>query len=212
MWLRGPVRESIPHESALLLHGSTHSLGFLIEERLCVDLPDLYLAGISDSRGQIQSPILDKWMQTRTLQHFDAGEIRENTNPRWLRNFRTHGLRNCVLFGAIDGFARRVTLLELYNLPAGCEPPDADLCMPLLELLQSALARVRPGRLEPRCDCADPMTPAELEVLKWVRLGKTNNEIAMILGRSRFTVKTHVQRMLAKTGLDNRTQLSAFAE
>jgi DNA-binding CsgD family transcriptional regulator len=44
-----------------------------------------------------------------------------------------------------------------------------------------------------------------------VRLGKTNHEIGMILGRSRFTVKTHIQRMLAKTGLDNRTQLSDFA-
>ena len=65
-----------------------------------------------------------------------------------------------------------------------------------------------------RCDAVRSRRsrdPAELEVLRWVRLGKTNQEIGMILGRSRFTIKTHIQRMLAKTGLDNRTQLSDFA-
>jgi DNA-binding CsgD family transcriptional regulator len=82
--------------------------------------------------------------------------------------------------------------------------------MTLIESFFSASAGRRCNKPAPPCG-AEPMTRAELEVLKWVRLGKTNNEIGMILGRSRFTVKTHIQRMLEKTGLDNRTQLSAFA-
>jgi DNA-binding CsgD family transcriptional regulator len=55
-----------------------------------------------------------------------------------------------------------------------------------------------------------PFTPAELEVLTWLRLGRTNREIGKILFKSEFTVKTHVQRMLSKTGLDNRLQLAAL--
>ena len=55
------------------------------------------------------------------------------------------------------------------------------------------------------------LTQAELEVLTWVRVGRTNREIARILCKSEFTVKTHIQRMLAKTGLDNRLQLALIA-
>jgi DNA-binding CsgD family transcriptional regulator len=56
------------------------------------------------------------------------------------------------------------------------------------------------------------LTCAELEVLKWVRAGRTNREIGRILCKSEFTVKTHVQRMLAKTGVDNRLQLAFLAQ
>lgn len=185
-WLRELVRESIPHQAALMLRGSAHSLGFSIDERLFFGLPERYLAAITNAQGQIRSPLLGRWMRTREMQYFDAGEHRGQTDPHWLRNFEVHGLRNCALFGQLDPAGERVMLLALYNLPRG-----------------------RPA--EERCAGAEQMTRAELEVLKWVRLGKTNHEIGMILGRSRFTVKTHIQRMLAKTGLDNRTQLSDFA-
>lgn len=56
------------------------------------------------------------------------------------------------------------------------------------------------------------LTNAELKILKWVRAGRTNREIGLILCKSEFTVKTHVQRMLAKTGLDNRLQLAMRAQ
>jgi len=56
------------------------------------------------------------------------------------------------------------------------------------------------------------LTDAELEVLKWVRAGRTNREIARILCKSEFTVKTQVQQMLAKTGVDNRLQLALLAQ
>jgi DNA-binding CsgD family transcriptional regulator len=56
------------------------------------------------------------------------------------------------------------------------------------------------------------LTNAELQVLRWVRAGRTNREIGQILCKSEFTVKTHVQRMLAKTGLDNRLQLAMLSQ
>jgi DNA-binding CsgD family transcriptional regulator len=54
-------------------------------------------------------------------------------------------------------------------------------------------------------------TRAELEVLRWLRIGRSNRDIAVILSKSEFTVKTQVQQMLAKTGLDNRVQLALLA-
>ncbi len=53
----------------------------------------------------------------------------------------------------------------------------------------------------------EPLTPAEQRVLEQVRTGATNAEIAVRLGLSINTVKYHVANMLAKTGLDDRSEL-----
>src|SRR5919198_1522103 len=97
-WLRGPLRDAIHHQSALVLHGAAHSLGFVIEEKIRVDLPESYLAAISDARGQLRDPLLDRWMLSRTPQYFDAADACEHVEPRWLREFEAHGLKNCALF------------------------------------------------------------------------------------------------------------------
>jgi DNA-binding CsgD family transcriptional regulator len=154
-----------------------------------------------------------RWMQTRESQYFDLDDAAQGRPGRWLQNFRAYGLRNCALSGLVDAAGRRVTILGLYNVQGGSRAARAELCMPFLESLQAALSqRVHVNGADVlTLSGAAQMTPAELEVLKWVRLGKTNQEIGMILGRSRFTIKTHIQRMLAKTGLDNRTQLSDLA-
>jgi putative two-component system response regulator len=54
----------------------------------------------------------------------------------------------------------------------------------------------------------ETLTPTEREVFKWVQLGKTNPEIAQILGSSTFTIKTHVQRIYAKLGASSRVGLA----
>lgn len=49
------------------------------------------------------------------------------------------------------------------------------------------------------------ITPREAEVLGWVAQGKTNREIAIILGLAVGTVKFYVERILAKLGCETRT-------
>ncbi|MBI5774319.1 MAG: FHA domain-containing protein [Verrucomicrobia bacterium] len=49
------------------------------------------------------------------------------------------------------------------------------------------------------------LTRRESEVLHWLAEGKTNPEIATILGGSPATVKKHVEHIFAKLGVDNRS-------
>jgi DNA-binding CsgD family transcriptional regulator len=49
----------------------------------------------------------------------------------------------------------------------------------------------------------------ELEIMDWVRKGKTNQEIGMILNISVFTVKNHLQRVFKKLDVLNRAQAVA---
>src|SRR5262249_12347274 len=52
----------------------------------------------------------------------------------------------------------------------------------------------------------DDLTPREAEVLRLIAAGKSNREIARTLFVSEATVKTHVNRIFAKTGSRDRGQ------
>ena len=52
-------------------------------------------------------------------------------------------------------------------------------------------------------------TSREAEIAQWLMQGKTNAEIALILGGSVRTVEKHVESILAKLGVENRTTAAA---
>ena len=57
----------------------------------------------------------------------------------------------------------------------------------------------------------DPLTEREVEVLKQVARGLSNDEIAQLLVVSERTVRTHVSNILGKLHLANRTQAALYA-
>jgi DNA-binding CsgD family transcriptional regulator len=52
---------------------------------------------------------------------------------------------------------------------------------------------------------AAPLTSREREVLDWVAAGKTNRDVAAILGASPRTVEKHLERIYEKLGVETRT-------
>jgi DNA-binding NarL/FixJ family response regulator len=57
----------------------------------------------------------------------------------------------------------------------------------------------------------DDLTPREAEVLRLIAAGQSNREIARTLYVSEATVKTHVNRIFAKTGSRDRVQAMRYA-
>jgi DNA-binding CsgD family transcriptional regulator/PAS domain-containing protein len=55
------------------------------------------------------------------------------------------------------------------------------------------------------------LTPRETEVLRWIAEGKTNAEIASVLAISPATVKVHVEHLLEKLRVENRTAAALLA-
>ena len=68
----------------------------------------------------------------------------------------------------------------------------------LLFEAQEALAS--PARFE-----ALALTPREREVMRWLAAGKTDREIAVLLGCSHRTVQKHLERVYVKLGVETRT-------
>jgi len=75
------------------------------------------------------------------------------------------------------------------------------------------LRRVTGALATPRlaADVEVPLTQRESEVLRQLALGLTNKEIAQALSISYETVKEHVQHILRKIGVSDRTQAAVWA-
>lgn len=56
-----------------------------------------------------------------------------------------------------------------------------------------------------------PLSAREMEVLSHVTMGKSNKEIAAVLGISYQTVKNHVTSILRKLGVEDRTQAAIYS-
>jgi DNA-binding NarL/FixJ family response regulator len=110
-----------------------------------------------------------------------------------------------VALGAADyvlkGTNRKDLITAIRNAAAG-EPPTK-----LGELRRVA------GTLKDRPDPGDdvPLTNRETQVLKHIALGLSNKEIGSSLEISVETVKEHVQNILRKIGVVDRTQAAVWA-
>jgi len=70
------------------------------------------------------------------------------------------------------------------------------------------LEEKHPGHV-PSLD-AYQLTPREMEVLAWVAKGKTNRDIAEILGMSPRTVNKHLEHIFVKLGVETRSAAAAL--
>ena len=57
----------------------------------------------------------------------------------------------------------------------------------------------------------EELTPREFDVLEQIVYGKSNKEIGVELEISEATVKTHINSMLGKLGVTDRTQAATAA-
>jgi DNA-binding NarL/FixJ family response regulator len=81
---------------------------------------------------------------------------------------------------------------------------------------QRTQTKLREIKFSPDFNSAVPLqslglSPRQAEVLLWIAQGKTNEEIGIILGASRNTIKKHVLRVLDKLGVESRNTAAVRA-
>ena len=119
------------------------------------------------------------------------------------------GLDN-VLLHASERLPGGWTCFVLFGLPQRPRARQAHFLQLLLPYLHLMLQRV--GQQQVQGDAATlARLPSvrELEILHWVREGKSNEEIGLILGISGMTVKNHLQRLYRLLGVSNRAHAIA---
>lgn len=213
-WVRGPLREMLPHQHALLAFGRRHSLGIKLHDLVAVDLPESYLAAIQDAPDVLESPALERWFILREPVRISVDMLFPQYGAKWSDNFQSHGMRDVIVDGHLLRGAANVTLLKLYNCSPQVVASLSVIREALLATLNELWARIAQAEALTRTDklrVIQTLTPVEREVVHWIKLGKTNFEIATIMVKSPHTIKKHLEHIFSKTGTCNRHALALMA-
>jgi transcriptional regulator EpsA len=235
-WLRDCVNDFLPHEILVSAWGD------FVDGPVCYDivspLPGIRteLFQEEDVR-RFLSVLYEGWVANnlnpyvvRQDHGFSTENIVNGTIADAMNNMRCamiHGIKDCR--------GRHDTLYVLLA-PDGADDRHAlDALMTFLPYIDTAFRQSHhlPGQfyVESGSAVASTATAPELpaavhavltdrfhlssreeEIMAWVRQGKTNQEIGMILGISGFTVKNHMQRIFRKLDVMNRAQAVAKVE
>lgn len=144
-----------------------------------------------DGKIQFVDPAASRW-----LKEFFGRARKSRTLPhkvyRWLS--KRNGAKSATSLVA----KKRDTQLHLRRQDSLTEHS----VVLLLELIK--------GKGDERSRRIHELTPREREVLFWIAHGKSNSEIATILGIKPATVGKHLERIYPKLGVENRTAAASF--
>ena len=112
--------------------------------------------------------------------------------------------------GALGYLTKDATRAEIGRAVLAAAAGQAVLDPAVQQRLLLAAARAPASQPDQDHD-PDELTPRESDVLRLIAEGKSNREIARALYVSEATVKTHVNRIFAKTGSRDRTQAIRYA-
>jgi len=147
-------------------------------------------------------PVLDGVEATRRII-----KRRRNSRILVLTSFGSNDkLFPAVKAGALGYLLKEAGPEELVRAIRGAAAGEAALNPAIARRLLREYSREH-GALPP----PEPLTEREIEVLRTLAQGLSNQNIAKRLFISEATVRTHVSNILAKLRLDNRTQAALYA-
>jgi two-component system response regulator DegU len=153
----------------------------------------------------VRMPEMDGLAATRELKQrhpeISVMMVTMHENPDYLLEALKAGAAGYVLKDA----PRHEVITAVRRVREGESALDPDLASRLLR----RLATEGPGHRGARPadgGLADTLTPREREVLGLMQLGRTNRQLAEELFISPLTAKRHVENIIAKLGVSDRTQ------
>jgi transcriptional regulator EpsA len=213
LWLQGEIQSFLPHEVFVAMVGNFESEDVAVD--LVSPLPRLRVDHcLKCGLGAVTTELHARWRRNGYQSFFLRGE---------LSHLLTGKECDCPL---VPMFAGNGSLL-VHGLRDGRTGEDALYLLMHPERVLGNRAQRMFAMLLPHIDYACrraasqtddgvacrlhapqnfDLSAREREILDWVRMGKTNDEIGSILNISAFTVKNHLQRIYRKMDVMNRAQ------
>ena len=208
-WTQGLLQSLIRHELLIctLCLGKPPAFradGFSMTTPDPTTLSDIFLRDTS-----VAPALLKAWEERR----YQPVTIDITANPigsgAFAREAERLGGTQLLVHGVHDADGRALTLFTFACRPGSLGPRQTYLAQLLAPSLHVAWVRTQVQRAPSAVEKASGqsvLTVREQDILKWIYLGKSNFEIGAILKISPLTVKNHVQKILRKLNVVNRTQ------
>lgn len=180
----------------------------------------------ADTLAPLLSGLFNRWVDLGKAPYVigtgEAGFLLNDSHLQCELGSALQGMRSSMVHGISDERGRHDCLYMTFSTETEPTPAARTAMSFLLPYLDTALRQV--AHL-PRQHPAEPepvevpktgeelgLSDREIEIMDWVRMGKTNSEIGSILDISAFTVKNHLQRIFKKLDVYNRMQAVARFE
>jgi len=168
----------------------------------------------------VTSSLLTDWLKHRSPQVYVRGVVRHAT-ARDGDIFAPREFENAVLHCQLDPENKWTSVFSFVEFSSSMNADEAAglrQCL-LLDILvphlHATLCRIIAPPITDSGQSPNPtlrLTRRELEILRRIRSGTTNQEIAQALHKSVFTVNNQVVRLLDKLSAKNRTHAVSLAE
>jgi transcriptional regulator EpsA len=211
LWAQGALQGFIPHETVYCAFGDIEKMQFKFEafSRLARK-PDS--VGV-DPVTELLPRIVDDWLRHSQQPRLYCATHAEQVGRRQLiSDMKKLHLGAAAAHGPAEVQGRFGSFFVFAGLQHSPGPRDAHLLQLLMPCLHMALYRVLGRQSDNGEAAASEVLPSamfskrEIQVLHWVKNGKTNLEISQILEISQPTVKSHVQNIMRKLNVTNRAQ------
>ena len=221
-WLQGEIQHHLPHEILLAAWGDFGSDS--IHYDIVSPLPGVRTAY---SEPAVLSPLLRElyncWVEmgrmpvasgVRESGMGEACMLRAGSGLQCAFGRALQGMHSSLLHGISDKRGHHDCLYVIFSSRDAFNDSTLSAMEMLLPYLDTALRRVaplvRPCREPLLSDVSDGedfgLSEREVEIMGWVREGKTNAEIGSILCISSYTVKNHLHQIFRKLDVYNRMQ------
>lgn len=216
-WTQTELQGIFPHGKLVCGVGRLGRHGVHIRHVMGCNFPDEYIQALQRPDGLTSSPIIVRWLKERQPILFDTDceEIINSAPPGWLDNFHRFELVNIAAHGLWDADNHTASYFSFSGIPGPLNQRHAHLLKLIVPHLHVALTRVVSNpRFKKRRAATQQqikLSQREKEILQWMSGGKSNWEIAQVIGLSESTVKNHVHRILGKLQTSTRAQAVAKA-
>ncbi|MBA3696172.1 MAG: helix-turn-helix transcriptional regulator [Methylotenera sp.] len=221
-WLQNSVNEILPHNLLLASWGDFENT--LESNNLSYDVAS-NLTGISTQM------VLDLAAEVDDLMMYLHGHWIENDRRWYVINqlqsrhdgnlpmdfiSKLNQTNSLLVYGVSDVRGSNECLYVFFNEPAIFDVGDSvmGLIMPHIDTVLRKIQHIEPiempNALATVARVFSELSARELEIIHWVKSGKTNTEIGMILEISQNTVKSHLKRIFHKLNVTRRAQAVAM--
>ena len=208
LWSQGALQGFIPHETLVCAYGDIDRMKCSFETFSGAVLDKKFVRAVSDPVGGLVPRIVEDWRRGGSQPWLQAEDgVGQEGRRQLLADLKRNSFGHVAAHGFSHG--EHGTFMAFVKL----KKPPTERCAYLIELLlpyvHTALHRVMCNERNGKTDDISSttlMSKREIQVLYWIKNGKTNNEIGEILNITRPTVKNHVQNIMRKLNVTNRAQ------